>query len=127
MIILNFSHPLTPAQVAQLEALTQQRVEHTIDLMQQVQFDHARPFAEQARTLVDGIGLSATEWQSVQLLIVPPAFSFIAALVLAELHGRMGYFPSMVRLRPAEGGLTQFEVAEVINLQSVRDAARTKR
>ena len=32
--------------------------------------------------------------------VVPPALNFITAVLLAELHGRMGYFPAIVRLRP---------------------------
>ena len=48
--------------------------------------------------------------------------------MLAELHGRLGYFPPVLRLRPVEGALPpRFEVAEILNLQDVRDAARAKR
>jgi hypothetical protein len=40
----------------------------------------------------------------------------------------MGYFPPLARLRPVEGSLPpRYEVAEVINLQQVRDAARRRR
>lgn len=128
MIVLNFSHPLTPAQVAQLETLTQQRLERVLDLMVQARFDHSEPFTEQARALVDGIGLTAGEWQLLPLLVVPPALNFSAVVVLAELHGRMGYFPTIVRLRPVQGAaVTEFEIAEVINLQTLRDAARARR
>jgi len=49
-------------------------------------------------------------------------------VLLAELHGRMGYFPPIVRLRPVPNALPpRFEVAEIINLQAVREAARTRR
>ena len=126
MILLNFSHPLTPAQIAQLETLTAQRVERVIEQMPQ--FNHTQPFMEQAHALVDVVGLSPQEWQSAPLVIVPPALNFIAVIVLAELHGRMGYFPTVARLRPIEGTPPpQFEIAEVINLQSVRDTARSQR
>ena len=126
MIVVNFSHPLTPAQIAQTEALTGQRVERVIERMPQ--FDHAHSFAEQTRALVDALGLTPSEWQSTPLIVIPPALNFIAVLVLAELHGRMGYFPTVARLRPMMGSTPpQFEIAELINLQSVRDAAREKR
>ena len=47
---------------------------------------------------------------------------------LAELHGRMGYFPASGRRRPLAGSLPpRFEVAEIINLQAVRDQARLRR
>jgi hypothetical protein len=40
----------------------------------------------------------------------------------------MGYFPPIVRLKPVAGALPpRYEVAEVINLQGVRDTARKKR
>ena len=72
--------------------------------------------------------LSAHEWQTASILINPPSLNFITALVLAKLHGRMGYFPPVVRLRPVEDALPpRYEVAEILNLQAVRDAARLKR
>jgi len=126
MILLNFSHPLTPAQLAQLEALTGAGVERAIAVP--AQFDTGQPFAAQVETLLAGVPLSAEEWQTAALLIVPPALNFITAVLLAELHGRMGYFPAIVRLRPvADSVPPRFEVAEVINLQAVREAARQRR
>jgi hypothetical protein len=72
--------------------------------------------------------LTPEEWQTAPLLVVLPSLNYIAAIVLAELHGRMGYFPSVVRLRPVEDALPpRYEVTEIINLQGVRDAARKKR
>jgi hypothetical protein len=126
MILLNFSHPLTPDQVKGIEAITGQTFERTIEA--QTQFDHAGPFADQVRELADGLGLTPAQWQQKALLINPPALNAIAVTLLAELHGRMGYFPPVVRLRPVAGSTPpRFEVAEVINLQQVRDEARLKR
>jgi hypothetical protein len=40
----------------------------------------------------------------------------------------MGYWPAVIRLQPLAGSTPpRFEVAEVINLQAVRDATRTRR
>jgi hypothetical protein len=126
MILLNFSHPLTPAQFAAIERLAGQQVERVIEV--KTQLDHARPFAEQARAVVEVAGLSPQEWQGLPLLVNLPSLSAIAALVLAELHGRMGYFPAVLRLRPVPETMPpQFEVAEIINLQAVREAARQRR
>ena len=92
------------------------------------QFDHERPFAEQARELVDRVGLSADEWQTTPLLVNLPSLAAIAAAVLAEMHGRTGHWPAVLRLRPVAGSVPpRFEVAEVIDLQKVRDEARKKR
>lgn len=126
MILLNFSHPLTSEQLTQVETFTGQAVAE-IRLIE-VQFENGRSFFEQIVSLVDACDLSAEEWQSRRILIVPPALNFIAATLLAEIHGRMGYFPSIVRLRPVEYTTPQeYEVAEVLNLQKVRDSARQRR
>jgi hypothetical protein len=126
MLLLNFSHPLTPDQVKGIEAISGQTVERTIEA--QAQFDHARLFPDQVRELVESLGLTPVQWQQEALLINPPSFNAIAVTLLAELHGRMGYFPPVVRLRPVAGSTPpRFEVAEVINLQQVRDEARSRR
>lgn len=126
MIIVNFTHPLTDAQLAQIADMTQAEATRIIQAM--AQFDDQQPFAAQAADLVAQVDLSPEEWQTLPILVVPPALNFIAALVLAELHGRMGYFPAIVRLRPVPDALPRrFEVAEILDLQGVRDAARTYR
>jgi hypothetical protein len=126
MILLNFSHPFTPDHLAQIEALAGEEVARVIDAP--AQFDHAQPFADQVEALVDGVGLTPQEWQTAPLLVNPPSFNLIAAVLLAHLHGRMGYFPTVLRLRPVAGSTPpRFEVAELVNLQAVRDAARQRR
>jgi len=123
MIILNFSHPLTQEHLTQIESITGQKVERVIAI--KTQFDNARPFAEQVRELVDSVGFSPEEWQTLPTVIHPPALNFIAVTLLAYLHGLMGYFPAVIRLRPVEGSMPpRYEVAEVINLQEVRNGAR---
>lgn len=126
MILLNFSHPLTPEQLQRIGELTGQPLARVMEVP--TQLDHERPFDEQVRELVDGVGLSSVEWQTAPLIINPPGYAPATAALLAELHGRMGYFPAMVRLRPVlDSNPTQYEVAEVINLQAVRDRARERR
>lgn len=126
MILLNFSHPITPEQGAQIEALAGAPLEQVIHLP--VQFDHALPYPPQLAELFQALPLTPQELQSAAILVNLPSFNVIAGLVLAELHGRMGYFPPVVRLRPVEGALPpRYEVAEILNLQAVRDAARTRR
>ena len=82
----------------------------------------------QVEALVEACHLAPQEWQTQVILVNPPSLNVIAAVLLAELHGRMGYFPPVVRLRPVAGSTpTRYEVAEVINLQEVRDKARERR
>lgn len=126
MILLNFTHPLSQSQLQQLQSVVGENIERTIHIP--VQFEHERSFVEQVRELADAAGLSPEEWQSAPILLIPPALNFIAVTLLAELHGRMGYFPPIVRMRPVHETLPpRYEVAEVINLQAVRDAARARR
>jgi hypothetical protein len=126
MILINLSHPLTAAQQAAIETSAGQAIERLIERM--AQFDLEQAFAGQARRLVDDLGLTPAEWQQAPLLVVLPGLNFGAATVLAALHGRCGYFPAVVRLRPVEGSLPpRYELAEIINLQAIRDAARQQR
>jgi len=126
MILLNFSHPLTSDQLAQAEALTGQSINQVIPLP--VQFDNDQPYLPQLEALMAQLTLSVEQWQNEPILVNPPSLNFITALLLAELHGLMGYFPPIIRLRPVNGSLPpRYEVAEVLNLQAVRDAARKRR
>lgn len=126
MIVINFTHPLTAEHLSSVEALSGQPVERVIEVP--VHFDHARPFASQVVELVEAMGLTAQQWQTETIVIVPPALNFAAVALLAELHGRMGYFPAHLRLRPVEGSLPpRYEVAEIMNLQDMRNAARARR
>lgn len=123
IVIVNFSHPLTDEQLLQLQSITGCPADPVLNV--KTQFNLHAPLAEQAVALVDGVGLSSEEWQTRHLLVIPPDMSSIACTVLAELHGRMGYFPAIVQRRKVDEGL--FEVAEVINLQATRDTARARR
>jgi len=126
MILINFSHPLTAEQRTQVETPTGHPIDRLIEVP--IQFDHARPFLDQVLELVEGVGLAPREWQGEPILVNPPALSAIAVTLMAELHGRMGYFAPVLRIRPVEGSLPpRYEVAEVINLQGVRDRARRER
>ena len=126
MILLNFAHPLTQEHIAQVETLTGQKVDRVVEIPTQI--DPQKPLIPQVVALTDACGLSPAEWQTLPLLVNPPSLNFIAVVLLAELHGRCGYFPPCIRLRPAQGPVPpQYEVAEVLNLQAVRDAARQKR
>lgn len=125
MIILNFSHPLSAAQREALERIAGRPAARVLDVP--VHFDVSQPFAPQARALLDALALPAADWQSAGVLVVVPSLGVLAAVLLAELHGRMGHFPSVARIRPVEGALAEYEAAEIINLQAVRDSARPRR
>lgn len=126
MLILNFAHPITPEQLLQVENLTNQQVEQVLDLP--VHFENENTFQPQLAEVLRQVPLTPQEWQTAPIVVNLPAYNYISALLLAELHGRMGYFPPILRLRPVEHALPpQFEVAEVINLHAIRDTARRER
>lgn len=126
MILLNFAHPITPEQLAQVEDLAALAVEQVIEVP--VQIDVAVPISPQVQALVDACGLTSEAWQIADLLVNPPGLASAALALVAEIHGRRGSFPALVRTRPVgSGAITRYEVAELVNLQALRDDARQRR
>jgi transposase len=126
VLVVNFAHPLTEAQRGQIAALIGRPVERVLDVP--AHCDPAVPLAGQVRALIERANLAPGEWQTAALVVNLPSLGVIAAAVLAELHGRTGHFPAVLRLRPAAGTVpTAYEVAEVVDLQALRDAARVRR
>lgn len=126
MHILNFAHPLTEAQLADIRERAGRQEDAVTDVP--VQFDQTQPFVPQVVTMLDNLEITSTDWQTESWLVVLPALNYIAGVLLAELHGRTGHFPAIVRLRPLDDPLgTSFELAEIINLEQVRQEARGRR
>jgi hypothetical protein len=126
MLVVNFSHPLTAHQQEQLEQLCGQPIDRVAEV--KVHFRQEDPFRPQVVAAVDAAGLTGEEWQTLPLVVVPPALAPIACACLAELHGRMGHFPPIVRLRPRPDATPPvFDLAEVVNLQQLREEARQRR
>lgn len=126
MILLNFSHPLTADHLAQVEALAGQPVKRVVDVP--VQIDPDGDLAAQVTEFVNRLGIPPEEWQTLPLLVNLPGYAPAAAVLLAELHGRIGHFPNVLWLRFVEDSVpVQYEVADVLRLQSIRTAARRTR
>ncbi len=122
MLILNFTHPLTQAQRQQIELLLDAPIEEERTIAVQI-----RQEEQLEGQVVDAVGLTGEEWQTRELLVNPPSYAPVAFALLAELHGRMGHFPALLRIRPSHGAMTMYEVAEILNLQTIRDQARMRR
>lgn len=124
ILVINFSHPLTADNLRQIEHILAAPISKVIDCP--TQFDWDLPFADQARDLVAGIGLSGDDWQRVPLVVNLPGLSAAAAAILADLHGRTGSFPPVV-IRRRQGVFNEFNVVEVLDLNGIRESARCER
>ena len=126
MILINFAHPLSSEHLNQIEGLTTQKVERTIETPADI--NPQEKIHPQVVELIEQAGLSPSEWQTYPVLINPPSLNFIAITLLAELHGRCGYFPAHLRMRPVgESVPIEYEIAEILNLQAIRENARKTR
>jgi transcriptional regulator with XRE-family HTH domain len=122
ILVLNFTHPLSEQQREQIEELAGTPIDEVLTIPMQI--DETEPLSPQITRLVDAIGLSFEDWDKRHILINPPGYAPAAFLLLAEIHGRMGHFPTFVRFRPKHGSVTSYEALEILNLQTIRDAAR---
>src|SRR5947209_11406585 len=125
MLILNFTHPLTEQQLTQIAALADATIDEVRTIP--VQINQDEPLGPQVAAIADATGLTSEEWQTRSLLINPPGYAPAAFVLLAEIHGRIGHFPTLIRIRPKQGAVTTYEVVELLNLQTVREQARKRR
>ncbi len=126
MNLLNLAYPFTSSQREQLERITGRALEQVVEA--RVQFDLTQALAPQVTDVIDHLDVRPEQWSGEPWLVLLPSLNYAAALVLVELHGRMGHFPSVVRLRAVPDALvTEYEVAEIMNLEAARQQARTKR
>lgn len=125
MKIFNFHYPFAAGVVEQIEDFVKESVE-VQDI--KCQIDQEESFGLQAVKLLDQITWHKNDWQTEKFMICLPGLANIAAVVLTEIHGRCGYFPSIIRLKPvANSQPPQFVLAEVINLFLVRNLSRERR
>jgi hypothetical protein len=124
--IINFTHPLTEEQLVAIEKMIGKKVSKVIQITSQI--DVNRLLVEQVEAMIEEVGLTAEEWQSLPLLINLPSLNYSTTVMLALLHGRMRYFPATICLRPVTGAIPpRFEVAEIVNLQEARERGRVQR
>jgi hypothetical protein len=125
-LVLNFSsHPLLPGRQQAIQARlgwpAVEVIEAGLD-----NIGEGKAFVAELLRYVENIPLTPEEWQSQPLVVVAAGYAPAWAVILAELHGRLGYFPDMVRLRPAKAE-EKFELAEIISLRDIRNQARSRR
>lgn len=122
-LLLNFSHPYAKGEVDRLAAL----IGDTIRLCEVAVHveDLTLPLAAVVAATTDDLALTPAEWQTTRVLVDLPGHSGIAGVLLADCHGRMGHFPTLVRRARASDGI--FRVVEVVELDAVRQASRSRR
>lgn len=126
MLILNFSHPLSESQRQQIAEFAQDVEPAVQDI--QVQINFTRPLPPQIAAIADAVSMTPREWQTTPFLVNVPGQALVAALLIAELHGRCGYFPPcLVLVRQGNANPPVFEVIGIADLQDQRDAARQRR
>ena len=129
MILLNYSHPITDEQRQQIShALNADANDELgiVDIPCHLNLDE--PLAPQIVALVDACDFTSADWQGLRLVVNLPALSIVAAMLVAELHGRCGYYPPAVRLKRQSDVLPPvYILAEVIDLDDQRQDARERR
>ncbi len=128
MYVINFNKKQVRRHTEQIKRVLQKDFE-----LREIpaHIDLAQPIDVQVVALVDLCGLTPTEWQTQPIVVILPDDSAVAAAILAELHGRMGYFPSILLVGYApDGGQNEehtFTIYGVLGLQTIRDEARARR
>ena len=127
-LVLNFSgHPVLQKQQKKIRNLMGWSNLEVIDVPIGTVNEDER-FYKIAIQKTDSIGLRPNEWQTIPIVVIPSGYSPLWSALLAEIHGRLGHFPDVVRLRPApQGEKEKFEVAEILDLRDIRHQARGKR
>lgn len=120
-LVLNFGHPLSDEAQAELA----DAVGEFETVPARVSLDMASPLAPQLSAIVDDMGISSDIFQTHRLIVVLPGASVAAAIILAEVHARSGNWPMMLHLSRGEDGV--FHMGELVDLQLVRNQARTTR
>lgn len=128
LTVVNFAHPLSGEQREAMAAAV--GVDAGIDVRVvevPASFGSERPLVAQAVALVDEAHVSPHDWETESIVVVLPSLAVAAAVVLAELHGRMGRFPAVARFARSEGPLAEYRLAELLDLNEVRAEARGRR
>jgi len=100
-IVLNFSgHPVLSDQLKTIEKLLQWPSSEVMDV-QLGTIAEDRNFIANIVKAIEKIDLSPVQWQASSIVAIPAGYSAIWSVVLAEIHGRLGYFPDVVHVRPS--------------------------
>jgi len=123
VIVINFSgHPLTTIQQKQLRDRFGFHIEELIELP--VHFDTQEDLKPQVKKWIEEVGLAPEEWSEENIILILSGLAPVAAAILATIHGLRGGFPRIMVIYQAPNDRTQYEVAQVVDLQALRDMGR---
>lgn len=126
MYLLNFGHPISPEHLDDLWTRFEVAVQQVVPIP--VHWREDASFVKQAAAAMDEAGLDNHRLQTGSVLVNLPGHSAIAAVLLAELHGRIGHFPAVIRWQAAhDGAVSVYQIAEILNLNQIRHEARQQR
>lgn len=128
MIIINFSHPITPEQIEQIEKLyyeqyeLTEKVEQVIDIPVAIQND--KPIMTQVNDLIRQFQAAITPAQGNDevVLINLPGLAIVAAIIAVWLvdSGYFNYTPLVMRVAPVAGSLPpKFNVVELVEIEAI--------
>lgn len=124
MTILNLASQLSSDDVSAVAALSGRKPRRVVNVVPN--FVESEPLGPQVRELLDGLGFSSADWEKQSIILNLPPDPAASALIVAEIAGRRGRTPSVIRWRTAPGGQGR-EPAEVISLHEIRKEARHQR
>jgi hypothetical protein len=125
-LIVNLGRPVTKEQQEQISRLLNVQISEVVEPDEvPPRFNDEQPYEFQIARLVSNLGLTSEEWQTLRIVVNLPGFAPAAAALVADLHGRMGHFPHLIRLRPSPDDRTAYQIAEIMELQRIRDTARS--
>lgn len=124
MTILNLASPLSSDDLSMISALCGRKARRVVDLGHA--FSETEPLAPQVRALLDTLGFTSSDWQKQSIVVNLPADSVASTLIVADIAGRRGRTPSVIRWK-SSGNRGRMEPFEVISLHEIRKEARHQR
>jgi hypothetical protein len=113
-LLVNFARQLTPVQVAQIERLAERHIEEVRDVPVQVDQEVSSMHQEVSR-LLKLTAIAEGEWKTLDVLVILPGLSIVAALLAIELQFLCGAgHLQLVRFKPVGTAVTDYVAAEIL-------------
>jgi len=126
MIVINMKHGMNDAQRRNLARLLAIPVQDIDERVLVPTFDLVGELVPQVLALVDG--LITTETLLEEIALIAPSVAEAALIVAVYVHGKLGYWPPILRMAQTQGLPTpRWDVVEVVRLGLVGQTVRVQR